>query len=142
MGYKDKNQKNEYQKRWVAARRSEYMDGKSCVDCGSTDFLEVDHINQNEKVSHRIWSWSIARRDAELAKCVIRCRICHQKKTTSNNEHARGEATGSAKLTEQQVLDIRRKFEEGRSKRSLGREYLISDMSVRKIIDRRVWSHI
>ena len=72
---------NEYKRKWAAARRAEYMAGKSCVVCGTTESLEVDHIDPAEKVSHRIWTWSRERRDAELAKCQILCTEHHLEKT-------------------------------------------------------------
>jgi len=71
----------EYKRNWVAARRAEWMAGKSCVVCGTTQSLEVDHIDPEQKVSHRIWTWAIPRRDAELAKCQILCTEHHKEKT-------------------------------------------------------------
>ena len=61
----------EYKRRWAAARRAEWMAGKSCVQCGSTQSLEVDHIDPTLKVTHSVWSWSIPRRTVELAKCQV-----------------------------------------------------------------------
>ena len=54
-----------------------------CVKCGCWDLdqLEVDHIDPNTKVSHRVWSWSKERRENELAKCQVLCRACHLTKT-------------------------------------------------------------
>jgi 5-methylcytosine-specific restriction endonuclease McrA len=71
----------EYQREWCAKNRAAYMAGKSCVVCGSTQNLEVDHIEPEQKISHRIWSWSAVRRAAELAKCQILCTDCHLTKT-------------------------------------------------------------
>lgn len=71
----------EYKRRWVATRRAEWMADKSCVQCGTKQSLEVDHIDPGQKVSHRIWSWAISRRDAELAKCQILCTEHHKAKT-------------------------------------------------------------
>lgn len=70
-----------YKREWVAARRADWMAGKSCVTCGSTESLEVDHIDPTQKVAHRIWSWAIPRRDAELAKCQVLCKAHHLEKT-------------------------------------------------------------
>lgn len=68
-------------RKWTAKNRADYMVGKFCVHCGSTNSLEVDHVDPEQKVSHRIWSWSAARRTAELAKCQILCTDCHLTKT-------------------------------------------------------------
>jgi 5-methylcytosine-specific restriction endonuclease McrA len=79
--YKDPERQREYVRQWVAKRRRLYLADKACVQCGSTDRLEVDHRDPEQKVSHRIWSWSEKRREAELAKCQILCYDCHLKKT-------------------------------------------------------------
>jgi hypothetical protein len=71
----------EYKRNWVAARRGEWMADKSCVVCGTTKDLEVDHIDPTQKVAHRIWSWAIERRNAELAKCQVLCKAHHLEKT-------------------------------------------------------------
>jgi hypothetical protein len=71
----------EYQRAWCARRRSSYFSGKTCVDCGSPDNLQLDHIDRTTKVDHRVWSWSEQRRAEELKKCVPRCQPCHAKKT-------------------------------------------------------------
>lgn len=68
----------EYQRRWMAERRAAYFADKCCVKCGSTDELHIHHRDPADKVSNHIWSWSEARRLAELAKCDVLCRDCHQ----------------------------------------------------------------
>lgn len=83
MSYATRSEQLQYQREWTAKRRADYMVGKSCVVCGSTESLEVDHIDPEQKVSHRIWTWAIPRRDAELAKCQILCTEHHKQKTRS-----------------------------------------------------------
>jgi len=92
MGYKDPAKQREYTRKWVAARRAEFMDGKCCVDCGSTERLELDHVDPATKEHHAIWSWSQKRRDAEIAKCVVRCRACHIERHAAERrqEHGQG----------------------------------------------------
>lgn len=82
MPYKDPDKQRAFQRVRVAARRRAYLRGKVCVDCGERDpaVLEFDHIDPTEKDSHRIWSWATARLEAELAKCEVRCRPCHQER--------------------------------------------------------------
>lgn len=41
------------------------------------DELEIHHVDPDNKVSHRIWSWSRDRIEEELTKCEIRCKECH-----------------------------------------------------------------
>lgn len=81
VGYKDPEQRRRYQRKWKAARRAAFYEGKSCVQCGSTEELELDHIDPAAKITHLIWSWSAMRRDAELAKCQVLCCKCHLAKT-------------------------------------------------------------
>lgn len=83
MPYKSHYAKNEYQREWVRKNwlaAIELLGGK-CVQCGTTESLEIDHIDPATKVSHRIWSWSKERRLAELKKCQILCSGCHKRKT-------------------------------------------------------------
>jgi hypothetical protein len=69
-----------YKREWHARRRREWMEGKSCEWCRSSERLEIDHIDPELKASNRIWSWSKPRRDAELAKCRVLCYSCHKKR--------------------------------------------------------------
>ena len=39
----------EYQREWLAARRTEWLADKSCAVCGSDDRLEIDHIDPATK---------------------------------------------------------------------------------------------
>lgn len=81
MPLKDPEKRKEYARHWMKNRRDSFFSGKTCVICGRTDSLELDHINPETKVSHRIWSWSEPRRLKELAKCQVLCSLCHQEKT-------------------------------------------------------------
>lgn len=69
-----------YQRRWIKRQRDEWIasQGGACADCGRRDTLQMHHVDPTQKVSHRIWSWSKARRVIELAKCVVLCRRCHR----------------------------------------------------------------
>lgn len=81
MSYKDPVKQREYQRLWVKDRRAAFFAGKTCAHCGSTDRLELDHIDPAEKTSHRIWSWSWKRILDEASKCQILCSDCHRRKT-------------------------------------------------------------
>jgi hypothetical protein len=85
MPYKDKEQQKEYQRRWMAKRRSDAIAarGGKCCACDSTDRLEFHHVEKSEKIDHRIWSWSSERREKELAKCDLLCDKCHWDETAT-----------------------------------------------------------
>lgn len=77
-----------YQRKWIANRRRAWLAANGpCVKCGGTTKLQVDHIDPNKKDSHRIWSWSLPRREAELAKCQVLCAKCHDLKTRGVRQH-------------------------------------------------------
>ena len=83
MPFENKEKSNEYHRNRIAKTRSDFLSGKSCVKCGSEKELEIDHIKREDKISHRIWSWSKERREKELKKCQILCVLCHREKTVS-----------------------------------------------------------
>lgn len=77
VAYKNPDEQRDYQRKWIAARRAEYFDGKFCVQCGSAKDLELDHVDPNLKLDHKIWSWTEERRNREIAKCQVLCAECH-----------------------------------------------------------------
>ena len=82
MPYKNPEQQKAYQTGYIAAKRSAWLEANGpCVQCGSWERLEVDHIDPAEKVTHRVWSLSRDQRLAELAKCQVLCHSCHKAKT-------------------------------------------------------------
>lgn len=95
MPYADKEQQREYQRNWIAQRRTAFFADKSCVKCGSRDRLEIDHIDSNQKVDHRIWSWSDERRNAELTKCQVLCFAHHREKTWEIDRERAEHGTGA-----------------------------------------------
>ena len=81
MAYKNRDKQREYQKVWIRKRRELFFRGKQCAKCGDDEFLELDHINPDEKWSHRIWSYSWENIMKEAAKCQVLCTVCHDEKT-------------------------------------------------------------
>jgi hypothetical protein len=73
-------QKN-YQRNWLRKRREDFFSNKSCVLCGSTAHLELDHINPEEKITHNVWSRNEKFRNEELSKCQVLCKSCHKQKS-------------------------------------------------------------
>jgi hypothetical protein len=101
MAYKSKETLQAYQKRyreqhreqtheylhdWRLKRRAwaeEQLGGK-CVRCGSTENLQFDHIDPATKTQaiSRMWGSAEALLLAELQKCQLLCKPCHQAKTS------------------------------------------------------------
>lgn len=75
----------EYMKRRYHMRRAVAIAvlGGVCVRCGSTERLELDHIDRTTKALDLGHLWSIAadRYAAELAKCQVLCHDCHKAKS-------------------------------------------------------------
>jgi 5-methylcytosine-specific restriction endonuclease McrA len=83
VSFADIQRKNDYQNEWMKKRRllGIMLLGGRCVVCGATTDLEIDHVNPDTKVSHRIWSWSWNRIIHELVKCQLLCHDDHRLKT-------------------------------------------------------------
>lgn len=77
--------KRAYQRQWMHARRQAWIDSKGgcCKQCGSTESLEVDHIEPSMKTMQprEIWSRTESAVASELANCQVLCADCHAKKT-------------------------------------------------------------
>lgn len=54
----------------------------------------------------------------------------------------RGESHGSAKLTTEKVIEIRRRYGEGESAGVLAVEFNVSASTICNIAARRIWKHI
>jgi hypothetical protein len=63
-----------------------YLEEHPCVDCGFSNILALDFDHVRGKKSHSIsemlaYSWK--RIEAEIKKCEVRCRNCHQIRTST-----------------------------------------------------------
>lgn len=93
MPYSSKERQAAYQAKWLRDRREQWLqENGPCVRCGSWVRLEVDHREEGQKVSHRVWGWSKERRERELAKCQPLCKLCHRAKTNAHISHLAGPA--------------------------------------------------
>lgn len=55
---------------------------------------------------------------------------------------ARGERQGSSKLTDSRVVDIRSKYDLGRTARELAYEFGVSKSSIERVLNRSSWRHV
>ena len=83
-------------KRYHSRREAALLSlGGKCARCGSTERLELDHIDPTTKTFAvgDLWSVSKARYDAEIVKCQLLCRACHIVKSVedSGKSSARGQ---------------------------------------------------
>lgn len=86
----------EYMKEYSAKRRLKAIEvlGGCCAVCGSSEDLEIDHIDPATKSFtiakgwHHAWSKILV----ELAKCQLLCNPCHIEKSRTDNgvEHGGG----------------------------------------------------
>jgi hypothetical protein len=137
MGYKDPARQRAYQNEWIQRRRREWFKDKTCALCGSAKDLRLDHRDPTIKVTHRIWSWSQERREAELAKCQVLCLSCHRRKTAA--EARRGSRAPGAKLTEAAVRLIRVTDVPGSL---LAAALGVSKSTVYDVREGRTWQHV
>lgn len=67
--------------------------GEKCIDCKTGDDLQFDHVNARSK-EHEIGillsGYPRPLLFRELAKCVLRCRPCHDIKTAARRENTGG----------------------------------------------------
>lgn len=126
-----------YQLKWVHTRRNAWIEsqGGKCVQCGSTEKLEVDHIDPTTKKwkPSSVWSRKQVDRDMELAKCQVLCKECHEIKTAGENRERKGEKASSSKLKECQVLEIKRQLAEGAQGAALAAQYGVSKGTISSI---------
>ena len=86
------DKKREYQVTWLANRQAKGFAilGNKCSECNSLEGLQIDHVVPEEKdqtlvrVDTRGFSWSRSWKfmEAELRKCQLLCRDCHERKTS------------------------------------------------------------
>ena len=63
--------------------------GGRCAQCGSTERLEIDHVDRHKKrfdFGKRLAGIAARKIPAEIAKCQLLCRPCHEIKTIEDLE--------------------------------------------------------
>jgi transposase-like protein len=134
----------EFQRNWLAARRSAWFSGKVCVSCGTTENLQLHHKDRKMKVSHNVWSWRQERRDTELAKCEVRCADCHRSFHSEHNDYCNPTPIENRnfKWTPEQVKQIRVLAEQRIPSRKIAKIVDIPRSTVYNIIERKIWAWV
>ena len=143
MTYKDPDKQREYQRNWMARRRSSWLEANGpCVKCGSWDNLEVDHVDPSAKTMHSsaIWSRAKSVQEKELAKCQVLCYSCHKRKSSLDISRAvRGEGNGASVFSEDDILEIRAS---SKPATELASCYGVHVRTIYKIKNLERWGHV
>lgn len=95
---KTREERNEYMREYMKRRyhqlRAEAVEilGGKCAVCGTTEALEIDHVNRSDKRIDlgKITSVSRARFMEELKVCQLLCEEHHQRKTSRESSVPHG----------------------------------------------------
>lgn len=139
MPYSSKEKQREYQCQWIADRRKTYLSDKTCVECGSTQRLEMHHIDAGKKITHRVWSWSVSRRDLEISKCAVLCRGCHRRHM---KEYYVTRLQPTTKLSPAQARHMRNLRKRGAKYADLCRMFGVAKSTVSAVINRRLYRSV
>jgi len=114
--------------------------GGKCVRCGATENLQFDHIVPGSRVRKisEATNWSLERFLAEVDKCQLLCDPCHRQKSKEAGETAHGERNPRAKLTEDDVREIRKS---DLSYSQLAVQYGVGKRAIMSVKLGRTWKH-
>lgn len=141
MGHTKETRKIAYDK--IRLRRIEWFSKNGpCSKCGSLDRLELDHVDPKDKIHHCIWSWSEERREAELSKCQVLCHNCHLEKSISETKSRKCPPHINRKFSNEEVLDIKKKINDGAGVRMLARKYGVNHSIISDIINGKTYKEV
>jgi hypothetical protein len=143
----------DYMLRRYHRRRREALTqlGGLCVICGETDEdqLRFDHVDAKTKsfdLAKRLAGVSEKKLQEELRKCQVLCDDCHKVKSWEAGDIGnKGSQNGSAKLTEEKVLEARRRWRPRCPKNgaaALARENGVSTLTMTMALKRKTWKHV
>lgn len=125
-----------------------------CAHCGAqpVEWHNPDHVEKNRQ-TYRIGfmtrtTRSLAAIQAEMDQCTPLCRRCHMKEDGRLRGFAdkryvgRGSASGSSKLTEDKVTEIRALRSGGARADDLADKYGVAEITIYRVLSRKTWTHI
>lgn len=88
VDWNNKEEVKEYHRKYWYKRRQKIIDylGGLCARCGTSQDLEFDHINPEEKLFDISAKCTLATSKDEIDKCQLLCKSCHLKKTVDEKE--------------------------------------------------------
>lgn len=86
--------------------------GGCCVDCLTKDLevLEFDHIDPSKKLYRVADAPSFKTMIEEAAKCELRCRNCHQKRTTDQRRYSTSLSQTPNAIKQRKKFDVARDY--------------------------------
>lgn len=126
----------------------EYLGG-CCSKCGSTNNLEIDHIDPSKKLFTIAKKWNTNKNIIieELNKCQLLCDNCHHKKSNIDGSHEferlKGEKCNLSKLKKEEILLIRKLYDTDKyTKTKLAKYFHTTRSNIYQIVNRITWKHI
>lgn len=135
---KSKEKRRNYNLEYYHKRRKLLINqlGGKCVNCGSTENLQFDHIDPASKEIKltACLTQNIDRIQNEISKCQLLCRKCHIIKTkTERNGHIKVNKEIAIKICEEYInFDI--------TQAELGRKYNLSPRTISAIVCGNRWA--
>jgi hypothetical protein len=131
---------------WIGQRNNHgygktWLDGKRCYAHRVAFLFEHGH-----------WPEPVTRHRCDNPPCVNPAHL-HEGTESDNqrdsvergrkrNGDLRGEQLTQAKLTEEQVREIRRRYATGETQRSIAREYGVVQTTISRVVLRERWAHV
>jgi len=143
----------DYMKRRYHRRRKEALAqlGGRCALCGEDEGnqLRFDHVDAKTKtydLARRFAGLSEEKLQDELRLCQVLCESCHKRKTSEAGDIGnKGSHNGAAKLTEEKVLEARRRWRPRCRKNgtaALAREHGVTYTTMHWALKRITWKHV
>lgn len=115
--------------------------------CDNPQCVRPDHLRpgtNDENMAEMAAKGRVSRGDAHWSSLHPERRARGSRNGAYSQPHRvrRGEGNGRARLTEDQVREIRRRHAGGESSRKLGRKFGVAMSTILRISSREIWAHV